>query len=306
MRHRKRAHVLHGRRVEHDHVGHVAHFQYAAVGEPEPRGRHLRHLVDRSLERQQLLIAHVLAQHAGECAVRPRMRVSVSGARNASIARDHRERRHHDAAHVLLVEHMIDRIAAAVEHRFEHQRGTVLRRGRQRTTRSPVFQCFPFESLVPWHAGELHARQVTTAAIIHDVVDDTARDAVLERGNAQALAEFCITTGHRPTGHQHPDARVRGSIWILIHHHVGAGLPRTVDHRQRNRALAPHLLTNGLVMREHHRHVCPTPDLQRLGHSIQQPNAFLSQMRRVHAAAVARHLRQRDHFLDVRVGTGQI
>ena len=234
------------------------------------------------------------------------MRMTVAGARDAAVAGDHRERCHHDAPHVLFVEHMINRVAAAVQHRFQHERGAVLRRGRQLATRRPVFQRLALETLVPRHARELHARQIAAAAIVQDVINDAARDAVLDGRYRQPLAELRIATGHRPTGHQYPDARVRGGVRILIHHYIGAGLSCAVHHGQRESALAPHLLPHRLVMGQHHRNVRATSDLERFGHAVQQSDAFLAQMRRVDAPAVARHLRQRDHFLDVRVRAGQV
>ena len=54
---------------------------------------------------------------------------------------------------------------------------------------------------------------------------------------------------------------------------------------QRHRALAPHLLADGLVVREHDGNLRAPPDLERLAHAIEQADAFLAQVRRVDAAA---------------------
>ena len=62
-------------RVEHDDVGKVARLQQAPLRQPQVRGRQAGQLADGLFQRNDLLVAHVLAQQAGEVAIGARMRL---------------------------------------------------------------------------------------------------------------------------------------------------------------------------------------------------------------------------------------
>src|SRR2546426_3141554 len=72
--------VLDGAGIEDCEVGGVALAHEPAVAEAEPRGAHPRHLVDGRLEREELLLAGVLAEHTRERAVGTRMGLSRAAA----------------------------------------------------------------------------------------------------------------------------------------------------------------------------------------------------------------------------------
>src|SRR6266850_7260848 len=68
--------VLDGGGVEDREVGEVAGLHQAALAQADALGRHAGHLVHRGLEREDLALARVLAEHFGERAVRARVRLA--------------------------------------------------------------------------------------------------------------------------------------------------------------------------------------------------------------------------------------
>ena len=63
------------RRIEDRHIGDHAGPQNAAIGEADACGGTRRHFSYRVLERQQMLVAHVLAENPGERSPAARVRL---------------------------------------------------------------------------------------------------------------------------------------------------------------------------------------------------------------------------------------
>ena len=74
-------------RIEYRDVGHAAVAETPMIGKPETGGGHSGHLMNRLLERDRVLVASVVAEHARKCPVRARVRNAVAGfARRPSLA----------------------------------------------------------------------------------------------------------------------------------------------------------------------------------------------------------------------------
>src|SRR5688500_9374454 len=68
--------VLDGAGVQHGEVGEVAGLHEASLAQADAGGGHAGHLVDGRLQREELAVARVLAEHAGEGAVGARVRLA--------------------------------------------------------------------------------------------------------------------------------------------------------------------------------------------------------------------------------------
>ena len=98
--------VLEIGRVEDRDVGPPPFLQQAAVLEPQRRRGSAGHLAHRNLQRQQLLLVHVMAEDAREGPVKARMRHALGGdpviGDAIAVRADQRRRRAHDRADVVL------------------------------------------------------------------------------------------------------------------------------------------------------------------------------------------------------------
>ena len=105
--------------VEHDDVGGLADFERAAVGEAEHAGRLAGELVDRALERHDVLVPHPVAEQVGR------------EARVAELA-DVRARVGEAEEHGVLGQQLGDRVGVVVREHAPEAGLEVLRRARGR------------------------------------------------------------------------------------------------------------------------------------------------------------------------------
>src|SRR5690606_1111369 len=170
--------VLHGFRVEYHDIRPHSLGETAAIVQPESCGRLRGHLVYRLRQGEDAALANVPCEHSWEGAVPPWVRVSLARLREAAVGRNHRLGVPHDAVHVSLVEHVVDRRHAAALQRLQHQLGTNFRSRLQAALDGPVSKGAAFQVALPGYACELHAANVTAPAIVQDVEHSAAHDAV--------------------------------------------------------------------------------------------------------------------------------
>ena len=97
---------------DHD-VCRKAFANQATVAEPKGLRRQRRHFPDRILERNQLQLAHVVAEHSRVVAIAPWMRNAFVVLSDAAVGRDHRKRLLHDALDVVFAHAVINHPGAA-------------------------------------------------------------------------------------------------------------------------------------------------------------------------------------------------
>ena len=293
--------------VEDDDVGKVAGAQNPALTKLEARGRLPGHLVHGGLERKQRQVARVAAENAGECPVSARMRRRrVAIPSQPPVRADHRLRVLHDPLHVRFIENVINHAGAALQLSRDHQLSAVLGRWSQTALFRPVRERLAVELRLPAHVRELNAGDVSTAAIGEQELDDSLLDAVAQHRILEPSDERRVAAVVCPGGNQNAKSRGCRRVGIHVYHYVESDPSCRIDHCERADALAPHLLADGFVVREHDGDPRVARDGDRLGHAFDETESFLAQVRRVDAAGVGGNSRERDHFLDLREVARQV
>ena len=131
--------------VEDDEVGLHPRADEPAVGEPQARRGKGRHLPDRLLEGQELLLPHVDAEHPRERPVAAGVGRALPEDRDLPVRGDHRERRGEDALDVLLGDRVEDARGAALLHDLEREVGGVLDGGREAAADQDLGEGLPLE-----------------------------------------------------------------------------------------------------------------------------------------------------------------
>src|SRR5262245_47247911 len=127
----------------------------------------------------------------------------------------------HDPPNVTFVDDVKDHRRAAIHDALEHERRALLRRRLDAFAPPPIVERLAVERVIPGDVRELHAPNVTTATIVQQIIDYTARDAVLEHGILQSLRELGPSALECPGWNEHIEPRGARGIWILIDHHIG-------------------------------------------------------------------------------------
>ena len=201
---------------------------------------------------------------------------------------------------------MVHHSRTSLEYALEDEPDGALRRGRQTALDGPVVQRLSLQGAIPLDDGELHAPEVAPATIVEHKLDDAARDAILERWSCQSCSQRLGTASQCPGWHQHVEASEARGIWVLIDHHIGAGLPRGINHGERDDAFSPRRSTHRLVMCENYGNPRASSDLQRFCNSFHETEAFFTQVRGVDTSARCRLLRQGDDFIRCGVVAGHV
>src|SRR5215510_2459398 len=81
----------------------------------------------------------------------------------------------------------------AGEHRLEHQRRGCFWIRRHVATHGEIVERLPLEGMIPRHPRELHTLEITAATVVEQIVNDAARDAVLEHRIGQPFPQLGVS-----------------------------------------------------------------------------------------------------------------
>src|SRR5690606_3663830 len=121
------------------------------------------HLAYRLLEREDALVANVVAEHAREGTVAARVRVAVAEAAERAVGRDHGPRVAHDAAHVVLVHDVPHAARAALELDLDRELRGEVEVGLAGALTCDVRERLALPRAVEGDGGELDAGEVAAA-----------------------------------------------------------------------------------------------------------------------------------------------
>ncbi len=292
-------------RVERDEVRERARRDPPAPLEPQPRRGHARHLVDRGLQRHELLLAAVVAQHARVRAVVARVHRALhllGGPRlRAAVGADHAQRMREEPGGVLLAHAEADHPATAVlDHDAQQQPVRVLAALPRQLVHPPA--AGPRERVA--HGRHLH--RVPPAQLVLHLLPHRRLDALPQRGILEPRDERGVPAVARPHGEQVRETRAVRDVRVTVEHHVRARRARGLDQVQHRLALPPVPLALRLEVRDLHGHAGLPADRDRFLDRGEQLVILVAHVARVRESGAAQCTRQRDQLVAIRERAGRV
>src|SRR5260221_2084724 len=291
-----------GRGIEDDDVGIHPFLDQAAALEPEIARRQPGHPAHGLLQRYHLVLAHVLAEQAGEVAVRTRMRrfpqEDALGRHRGAVGADRNPQALELLRQVLLAHAEKDRAHArtVLEHQVEEGVDLV-------------------HAALLRDVGEHPADQ--RAQLLRAEIDEhrrghrpvrayLARDAGAFGAILQALEERLVAAAVRPGRNLRAEPGRAGGIHVHVGSHLGAALARFVHERQRAIHLVPVRLARGLDLVDLRRDAGLAADADQLLDRLDEALAFVAHVRRVLALVFRRFPAELDELGRLRVRARRI
>ena len=279
------------RRIEDHEVGGEPFLDQPAIRDVQLRRGEAAHLVDRLLERDDVFLAHVLAEDARERPEVSRMRHAAAqrpaGRQRGSVGSDRHPRLLHRQLQVVLVDDEPDAADVAVvgDQDLEHEIVRLFPRGLRRVVDPHAFELLVGRlpdrgelDVVPG-AGRDQAVLPRRMRVVHLLADPRARRRIL-----QPLGQLRAAAFVRPRRNRLRQAGAAGDVGILIGGELDAALPRRVDQRDHFLHPAEVLRAGDLEMEDVHRDARAFADGDRLLEAVAQLLAVVAQVRRVESA----------------------
>jgi len=303
----ERGAVANRRRVEDDEVGLHPGSHEAAIEQADARRREGCHLAHRPFQAQDALLPDVDAQHPGESTVAARVGRPLTEDRDPSVRRHHRERRGHDALHVLLGDRVEDADGTAVFDDFDGEVGRLLDGGLLSPLTQDRGQVLAVQGGVVSTGGHLETRGIAPAPFIADLANHLIPDASATRRIRETLGHPLPAPFERPRRKQSGrEGRGRGGVGVLVDGHVDAPGSSRFDEAKRFGASSPAGPADDLVMGDLGGQVTFLSDRDRLADALQNARRLVAHVRDVDAPETASGPGQLHHFLGASEGTGDV